>query len=54
MATDSNSDMEAEDDLLLLDGDNFVNKSSDEDMLDEPVPSMYVFFMKTVRKVFDC
>ena len=39
--------MEPEDDSLLLDGDDLATESSDGDVLDESVPPVYVFFMKT-------
>lgn len=52
LATGRNSDKEPEDDLILLDGDDFVIESSDGDVLDEPIPSTCEFFMKTDWKVF--
>ena len=49
---DSNSNMELEGGLFLLDGDDFVTESSDGDVLDIPVLSMYAFLAKTIWKVF--
>ena len=42
LAMDSNSDMEPGDESFLLDGDDFIAKSSNGDMSDEPVPSVYI------------
>ena len=52
LAVDSNDyDMDPENDDFLLDADDFAAKSSDGDMVDEPVPYVLVFLVNAVWKV---
>ena len=47
---DRDSDMKPDDDYHLQDGDDFVLKSSDRAVLDEPV--LFCYFAKNIWKMF--